>query len=140
MQTKVPREVWSPVQDGAVQIQVDENRGVVWVNSGKDGRCLIRICQIPNLSYMLNLRGPWMIDVVSRGQIVGFDKAKSDILSIIYGANWRFKILGGQAAEYCHVDEYEFVNEDGVVKRLLNYLSSILVEGGVPNNDRKSVR
>jgi len=63
---KVPYEIWSPIRDGPVQIQVDENRGVIWVNSGKDGRCLIRICNIPNLEEMLLERtGPWMIDVRS---------------------------------------------------------------------------
>lgn len=49
---RVPRDVYN----GPVQIQVDENRGVIWVNSGKDGRCLIRICKIPNLTEMLNRR------------------------------------------------------------------------------------
>lgn len=57
---RVPRDVYN----GPVQIQVDENRGVIWVNSGKDGRCLIRICKIPNLTEMLNRR-LWVIDIVA---------------------------------------------------------------------------
>lgn len=63
--TKVPREVWTPY-NGPVQIQIAEQHGIVWVNSGKDSRCLIRICNIEGLSDMMDERkkgGPWSIDI-----------------------------------------------------------------------------
>ena len=51
--------------EGPVEIQVDPNRGVVWVNSGKDGHCLIRICQIDQKLHLLK-KGLWTVDVMAK--------------------------------------------------------------------------